>query len=165
MKVTQEVNFGSFRTVETASVRACSSGKPVRQVDQKLARGSRGNAALLGERVHYSSMRWEARRRQGNNAARSGPLQRNGSGRGLEMGREKNYEDMVVSGEREREKLSKEEKLREFDTRVFNIEGGLNLVYENRKREGELEGNTVYWELKKDSSGRRREFIGFHCVI
>ena len=33
----------------------------------------------------------------------------------------------------------------------IDLEGGLNLVYsnENRKREGELDGNTVYWEYKK----------------
>ena len=32
-----------------------------------------------------------------------------------------------------------------------DMEGKLNLVYcdENRKREGELDGNTVYWEYKK----------------
>ena len=81
-----------------------------------MARGSRGNAALLGERVHRSSMRWEARRRQGNSAVRSGPPQRNGSGTGLEMGKGENYEDIVVFVEREREKLNKGEKLREFDT-------------------------------------------------
>ena len=34
---------------------------------------------------------------------------------------------------------------------VIDLEGGLDLVYfnENRKREGELDGNTVYWEYKK----------------
>ncbi len=31
----------------------------------------------------------------------------------------------------------------------FNVEGGLNPVYcKERRREGELDGNMVYWEYK-----------------
>ncbi len=60
----------------------------------------------------------------------------------------KNYKERVIG----REPGNKgEEDNTENKTDIIDVEGVLDFAYfyENRRREGELDGNTVYWEYKK----------------
>ena len=67
-----------------------------------------------------------------------------GIGKGRNKGERENYVEWVAGGYRRNKDLLF--KMGFID--VIDLEGGLDLVYfnENRKREGELDGNTVYWE-------------------
>jgi hypothetical protein len=72
------------------------------------------------------------------------------TGKGRNKGERENYDEWVAGWDRRnKEKNDWLFKLDFID--VIDLEGGLDLVYfnENRKREGELDGNTVYWEYKK----------------
>ena len=128
--------------------------------------------------ISFENMRWEARRRQSTGAA-CGPYRLGSGGAecGVERGgvlylervagreRENKTEKELVTGKgrNKGERENYEERIAGSDRRnmdlllkmgfidVIDLEGWLDLVYfnENRKREGELDGNTVYWEYKK----------------
>jgi hypothetical protein len=154
------------------------TGCGARARHRRCIRMVEGDKEAARSGISLDNMRWEARRRQstgaacgsyrlGSTGAESG-VERGGvkyaergagrerekkgekelvTGKGRNKGERENYEERVAGWDRQNKDL-----LYKMDfIDVIDLEGGLDLVYlnENRKREGELDGNTVYWEYKK----------------